>query len=363
MKVLFDALGAPPESGGMRLHATEVIRSWHEEFPEDELTVVGPEWVRNEFRKKAGIRVVSWPNINVVARAIGQQFVTAASFFLFRNRVVISLSPIVSSLVPQSRAICYQHDWRHLVNPHEFGWPQRLYRKLWQLSAHRAAATICISDKTRRETLEVSPKARVQIIENGRDHARRWKLAAATDRENRTIVTFGHHNNKRPDLVIEAFSHLSKDKYEDVSLVVLGARNGLASDLKVLADKIGVLDRCQFPGFVSESEYQQLVSKADVLVMASSDEGFGLPITEAQFFGVPAVLTADSGVAHLHGADVIVRDALPSPLADGLRVALDVKRTRGPVVLPHTWAAVASQLRKTTIQLVQEVSSGRRNDV
>src|ERR1035437_1870197 len=65
-------------------------------------------------------------------------------------------------------------------------------------------------------SLDLLPKARVSVVENGRDHPRRWSIAQAAEesRKERRILTFGHHASKRPQLVIEAASLLGSDLKE-----------------------------------------------------------------------------------------------------------------------------------------------------
>jgi glycosyltransferase involved in cell wall biosynthesis len=47
----------------------------------------------------------------------------------------------------------------------------------------------------------------------------------------------------------------------------------------------------QFENGVSEAEYHQWLIKAQALVTASKDEGFGIPVIEAMERGTPAVVS------------------------------------------------------------------------
>lgn len=341
--VVLDMLGSPRESGGMRLHATQIVRRWAEEFPEDRLIAVAPSWASEEFRDLEQVRVVSWPNESVIARAFGQLLFTPLVALRWRARKVVSLSPIVSVLIPRARAICFEHDWRHKLNAHEFGVAQRFYRKLWELSARHAGTVICISEKAVRETERFVPSARTTLIENGRDHARDWPPGQSGS--HRVIVTFGHHNNKRPELVVSGFAGLSPDERLGVRLVVLGARGRYRDEIAGLVEELRVKDAVILPGFVDELEYQRLMSTADAVVMASSDEGFGLPISEAQYFGIPAVLTEDSGVAEIHGDGVILVRPDASSMTTGLRVALSSRGNKPGARPGASWSDTVRSIR------------------
>lgn len=341
MKIVFDILGSTERSGGMRLHSTELLRSWIQEFPEDQVTLVAGSWAIEEFSASVH-RVASVSNEGVIGRAIGQLIRTPLVALRERPDAVISMSPIVSPFVPKRIAYCFQHDWRHKKNPREFPRLQRVYRRLWEISADHANLNICISEKAQQETLEIVPSAKTMVIENGWDHARRWGQPPSSSTP-RSIVTFGHHNNKRPELLIRALPLLEEGNRE-VNLTILGARGRYASDLRDLAVRLGVNHHVDLPGFVSESEYERLVMSASAIALVSSDEGFGLPIAEAAYFGIPSLITSDSGMSGIFGGVPIVADPDPESIALRLAECLDIPRAReGRAV--RSWDNVAQELR------------------
>lgn len=347
MRVVFDILGSTARSGGMRLHSTELLGAWLDLYPRDETVIVGGEWARDHFAPR-GARVWVWPNESAAARAVGQLLVSPLAAVHARADVVISLSPIVSPLVPRGKAVCFQHDWRHKRNPREFPGVQRAYRKLWELSARRARVNICVSRKAAIETTTYVGGAVTAVVENGRDHARDWaveRTAGATG----DIVTFGHHNNKRPELVIEAFARALDRLPYDTNLIVLGTPDAYTRVLRARASALGVSDRVLLPGFVSQREYQQTVGRAGVVVMASSDEGFGLPIAEAQYFGIPAVITSDSGMQEVFGTYPVVAEPDSTSLAEALHTALSTTVALSRAA-EATWRDTATRLRTEVLR-------------
>jgi len=161
------------------------------------------------------------------------------------------------------------------------------------------------------------------------------------------IVTYGHHPNKRPGLVLEAFASLPAEVRGTTRLVVLGVRGRDAAALRADADSLGVLDAVDLPGYVAEQEYQRLVAQADLVVLASTDEGFGLPVVEASFFGTPVVATVDSGLVEIHGDRVFAAAPTPHALAEAM--------TRGLAApsRPYTgrrWADTASAVREAIVR-------------
>ena len=345
MKVLIDTLGAPALSGGMRLYAEEVITSWSEAFPGDELTVVGGAWARSAFPTLANVRVVSWPNDSAPLRMFGQFVVAGLVYRATRSDALVSVSAIVSPLASKSRRVCVVHDWRHMRNEHEFGFLQRLYRRLWVICLNAAGATISISAKTDSETKRFAPLARRFVVENGRDHARRWApvVKAAGDPGTSNVVTFGHHLNKRPDLVIRAMAEITTEVRP--MLTVLGARGDTKVALEQLAHQLGVEQYCAFPGFVETDEYNRLIQSATVVVLASTDEGFGLPVAEAQYFGIPVVTASDSGLEEIH-SDLFVSQPEPREMAAVIVEAIHSRTDKVQRADQWSWAQTASEIRR-----------------
>lgn len=344
MRIVFDVLGSTEKSGGMRLHSTEIIRSWITQWPDDEVTIVGPAWAEREFRGPH-VRVHRWRNERALDRSLGQIFGSASVARRESADALVSLSPVVSPF-RRGVSVCFQHDWRHKINPNEFPRIQRIYRWLWQVSARNATFNACISQKACNETERFASGARTVLIPNGWDHARAWPAFPREGGPER-IVTFGHHNNKRPELVIEALSRLNSPRVRGLHLSVLGARGPYAADLRSLARDCGVADRVDFPGFVTDEEYQRTVSNAAVIVMPSSDEGFGLPVAEALFLGVPTIVTSDSGMGEIFGDAVVTAAPSGSALAEAIEELLSQpSRLRADKLSRMTtWDEAADRLR------------------
>ncbi|MCP1427632.1 glycosyltransferase involved in cell wall biosynthesis [Microbacterium foliorum] len=340
MRIVIDALGAPAESGGMRVHAEELIRTWTEVFPADELIVLGYSWLEDSFRGVEGVEVVTAKG--KAARYTGQIFWTAQVFRRRHADALLSLSTIVSPFVPSDRTACFIHDWRHRLNPAEFGRAQRLYRRLWQLSIRRAGTTFAISEKTRRETERFARPARLVVAENGDDHARRWGVERIVDQGTPTILTFGHFASKRPELVIDAVSVLRRGG-EDHRLVVLGAKGDYREELRKKAEVESVSDLVEFPGFVTDDTLHRSVSSASVLALVSSDEGYGMPVVEGAYFGVPTVVTADSGLVEIHGDRVVPAEATGESVASAILRARESGPERGADA--HPWSDTVRTVR------------------
>lgn len=351
MKLVIDVFGAPEKSGGMRLYAEELLNAWAARFPEDQLHVVGAPWIAQALAGIPGLEVSTYRTDG--PRRIARQWLTTP--WVARRigaDAVLSVSSIVSPLSRRPR-FCVVHDWRHRKRPTEFSRPQRMYRVLWMWSINSATRAIQISAKTEQETARYAARARRAIVENGQDHARSWPQVAREPGARPTILTFGHHTNKRPDLVLRAAALAAERVAESPRVSILGADGRLAVELADLANSLHVRDLVELPGYVSEQAYQARIQNASVVVLASTDEGFGLPVSEAAYFGVPVVSTNDNGVDAIHGDRARCVDPTPEALADAIVDALR-EGTRDSRLIGNTWVDTAIGIRSTVLEAIGE---------
>ena len=69
-----------------------------------------------------------------------------------------------------------------------------------------------------------------------------------------------------------------------------------------LAEKLGVVDRIEFRGIVSDAELLDLLRSATVLAQPSLTEGFGMPVAEAMAAGLPVVASNGGALPEVVGA-------------------------------------------------------------
>ena len=87
-------------------------------------------------------------------------------------------------------------------------------------------------------------------------------------------------------------------KYPKVKFFVAGVGDML-QQLKDLTQAQGISDNFIFAGFLNKARVHQILAQADVYFMPSVSEPFGLSALEAAQFGIPAVLSQQSGVAEV----------------------------------------------------------------
>ena len=114
---------------------------------------------------------------------------------------------------------------------------------------------------------------------------------------------------KGVEVAINALALLRDRTHDDVRLLILGedSRDGEESEkerLKSVALQAGVRDRVDFLGSVAHHELPYFYSAADVVVMPSYSESFGLVALEAQACGRPVVGSNVSGLRSVVRNDV-----------------------------------------------------------
>jgi len=163
--------------------------------------------------------------------------------------------------------------------------------------------------------------AHISVVEPGVDLTMFQPIDRAEARRNigygpgRLLLFVGRLERlKGVEVAIRALA-LLQGQQPETRLLVLGedASNGDESEmerLKAIASSLGVRDRVDFLGSVAHHELPYFYSAADVCVMPSYSESFGLVALEAQACGLPVVGFAASGLRS------VVRDGVSGYLLE-----------------------------------------------
>ena len=96
--------------------------------------------------------------------------------------------------------------------------------------------------------------------------------------------------NKRPGLFLDALASMATPVD-----AVLAGKGSLADELRASSERLGLADRLELPGFVSDDALVDLFRDALAVVYAPYDEDYGFVTLQAFLAGVPVVTTDDSG--------------------------------------------------------------------
>jgi len=110
--------------------------------------------------------------------------------------------------------------------------------------------------------------------------------------------------NKRHGDLIKTLYAYTKLYGRDARLVMPGSWKNTESYrdyLSNLAEKLGVGDLLEMPGFIDDEDFHVLFGMADVYLSLSEHEGFGVPLLEAMWFGAPVVAYSACAIPEILG--------------------------------------------------------------
>lgn len=119
------------------------------------------------------------------------------------------------------------------------------------------------------------------------------------DMEPFIIISFGILEYvKGFDVLIEAFSRFIK-KHEGEFFLRIGGRGKKHNKLEKLCHQFGVEDRVSLHGYVPREEVVREMQMANLLVLPSRFEAFGVVLIEAMSTGCPVLSTHSGGPSHI----------------------------------------------------------------
>jgi teichuronic acid biosynthesis glycosyltransferase TuaC len=165
-----------------------------------------------------------------------------------------------------------------------------LPRRLIQSAIRESAGMITVCRALKQPLLALGAQdARVRVLRNGVDlkmfqPMERAPLRAKLGLTRTTLASVGHLiERKGHDIVIKAMRHL-----QDCDLLIAGDGPEDAA-LRALAQAQGVGDRVRFLGRLGHAELREVYAASDILILASSREGWANVLLEAMACGTPVV--------------------------------------------------------------------------
>lgn len=231
-----------------------------------------------------------------------------------------SPSPVLPPLMKCARIITV-HDLFFLKEP---GNSQRLSRTVFarqiEQNLAKADAVICVSHFTAGEVKRYFSvdESRLRVIHHGSDHIAESGKKSDEDyvktakneffekhkllKAERLILFVGTiEPRKNPGLLLESFEKLLEMPGIDANLVYAG---GVGWGVEEFIDRLGRSQhrsRIFITGYQSRGDLNSIYEAADLLVMPSKEEGFGLPIIEAMKLGVPVIAADNSSMPEIGG--------------------------------------------------------------
>jgi glycosyltransferase involved in cell wall biosynthesis len=214
--------------------------------------------------------------------------------------------------------------------------------KVWTCKGlERAGAVIALSESTRRdvESLGVNPD-RIRVIYGGAHAApeehiqyhRAEELRKRLKLPERYILFVGTlQPRKNVPFLLHSFARLKQEQRLPHGLVLAGHRDSAAAEVSRLICELKLSSHVTVTGYVAEWELPLLYKMAELFVLPTEYEGFGMVLQEAMHYGVPVIATDTSCIREGVGdAAILVPVNDNAALAAAMRDLLtsDVLRQR-----------------------------------
>ncbi len=254
---------------------------------------------------------------------------TAASYATRRAKYVVTI-----------------HDLAYFDHPECFDFPdiERCKRHVMRL-ANRAAMVLTVSEHARGTIIERLgvPAERVRAIYHGVsgifwDEAVEGSFATVQERFGirRPYILFVStvQPNKNVVRLLEAFDLLRRGELRGWQLVVGGQPGWMTEPIFAKAEALSLGRDVVFTGYVEEEILPILYRNAEVFVLPSLVEGFGIPVIEAMACGIPVVVSKTGALPEISGdAGVLVDPYSSEDIARGVLQAVGDQALRDQLIV------------------------------
>lgn len=193
-----------------------------------------------------------------------------------------------------------------------------LPRKMILWAAKKAHAVITVSAALRARFADIGGDSRqVSVLRNGVDLARFSYQEKSPDSAPFHMLSVGNLTKlKGHDLIIRSLVQLP-----DAQLTIIG-QGEEASRLHALVDELALNNRVKFVNNVPQAELGRWYAQADVLILASSREGWPNVLLEAMACGTPVIATRVGGVPEIVSQDhvgIVLDERTPDAIAQAVQ--------------------------------------------
>lgn len=389
MRVLHVIPSVSPRRGGPSEAVLRMVRSLREGESVDARIVTtndhGPECLDvplREWSTHQGVPVWFFPRYSPRFGAV-REFAFAsgftrwltgqlAHFDLLHVHAVFSYLPTAAMAAARRHGMPYVSRPLGQLSPWSLRQSALRKRVYWKWAEERnlrsAAAVHCTSTQEASDVAVVMGEERgrrTRVIPHGIDPPE-WQSDASSRLRQRYGIPDSHrvllflsrlHPKKGLELLIPALGRLREADHPFTLILAGGGDDGYAERLRDLAAAAGLEGRTRFPGHLGGEEKQMHLQGADLFLLPSFHENFGIAALEALASGCPVLLSRnvdlsgfvlehDLGVVSPRSEEDSVAAALSAVFSDWERWTLpsERRRIRETALRAFQWQAVARQL-------------------
>lgn len=369
MRIGFDATSAVRQGGGIGRYVRELLRALAEADRDNRYRVLiaSPSPVPFPLPPlPANFTVRRLPVHDIWLARLWHRARVPAPVEVVLGRVDLYHSPdfTLPPVLPGTPTLLTVHDLSFIRDPESSPLALRNYlNRVVPRSVARAGHVLADSQATKDDLVALygAPADKVSVLYGGVDERFRpvkdaARLAAARSKyglgDAPFILAVSTLQPRKNHLrLIRAFASLAA-RHPSLLLVIAGGKGWLYDAIFSEVQRLGLVERVRFPGFVADADLPALYSAAGALAYPSLYEGFGLPVLEAMACGTPAVVSTAPCLPEVAGEAALQVDPLDvAALAAALERLLTDEGLRGELVARglararlFTWARAAEEL-------------------
>lgn len=253
------------------------------------------------------------------------------NFDVVHIHALFSFSSIAAGLIARARGIPYI--LRPLGTLTGYGMTRRAKLKRASFSLieapilRRAAAVHFTSKEEENEAVALDVKLRSVVVPLGVEGTRpgdgnRIEAEHPSLCGKRALLYLSRIDPKKNiEALLEAYAATHEARQNSMLLIAGSGEANYAESLKSRAEALGIADRLIWLGHVDGQKKQDVFARADIFVLPSFSENFGIAAVEAMLAGLPCILGEGVAVANAAAAEGAALSVAPD--ANAMASALD----------------------------------------
>ena len=279
--------------------------------------IISPNYQKVKQNQFFRGKTAKWKNILFQLLYFFRKQVVLPILSYYHQASIVFSPDILSPIFAKGKKVSVVHDTCFWDTPEHY---QRLWLKYYLyflekgLQKNGEIITITQFSKMRLHQLPPFKSIPIQVVYQASGLS---ESSALSDLKSTTQADYFLHvgvleKRKNLSLLIQAFDKLTKmEGYESHRLVLVGQRGPRETlddydHLVELVTTLGLTDKVDFTGYVSQEQLASYFQHALGYVFPSTNEGFGLPVLEAFSFGLPVIISRQGALMEVAGDAALI---------------------------------------------------------
>jgi glycosyltransferase involved in cell wall biosynthesis len=309
----------------------EILKKNNSEFE----FIISPNYQKVKQNQFFRGKTAKWKNLLFQLLYFFRKQVVLPILSYYHQASIVFSPDILSPVFAKGKKVSVVHDTCFWDTPEHY---QSLWLKYYLyflekgLQKNGEIITITHFSKTRLHQLPPFKSIPIQVVYQASGLSESLVLS---DLKSTTQAAYFLHvgvleKRKNLGLLIQAFDKLTKMAgYESHRLVLVGQRGPRETlddydHLVELVNTLGLTDKVDFTGYVSQEQLASYFQHALGYVFPSTNEGFGLPVLEAFSFGLPVIISRQGALMEVAGdAALILEKNEEESLIQSMKLLVD----------------------------------------